>query len=149
MNQQAATPGRHSINVQIGLSSIPTGVSPFSGGVRKWLFNAPDAKVFRAELTIQYASGVTPPGTLTGVRGKFVVYLTEQVDARTFVNVTQPKELRSMEGGRFVLGDATRRLTPGRMVFLQIEYSAVTVTTGEPVFWLGAEAINITVQLEP
>lgn len=141
------TKSDQTISSQITLSTLAT-ISVSPGAVRKWLFNATDARIVRAEVQIQYAPGTTIPGSLTGVRGKFVLFLVEQVDNRRFEPVTQPKTITSMENGRFVLGDGIRRLVPGRMVFLQLEYSAVSAASGEPVFWQGAQALNITVQLD-
>ena len=142
------TTGGYTVSTQVTLASLGT-VSVAPGVVRQWLFNANDSRIVRAEAALQFPVGTVPPSSLTGVRGRFVVSLSEQIDKQTYRHATQPKELKSLENGGFVLGEAVGRLKAGSRVYIQIEYEAVSAVAGEPVFWKDAQAFNISVQLEP
>src|SRR5689334_14446341 len=143
-------PLQNSVASRIGLEemlgsaaegSSPGAVSPAM--LRQFLLNASDSELIDVFCTLSYDGTYDP--FAAAVRGRWRVRLAQQLqdDARDFVPVTVPVEVRNPKTNQFRLGGPTQRLVIGRPVFLEVTYEAASGSV--PLFWASALAMDFTV----
>lgn len=134
----------NSISSALEMAAFPTTGAIATTTVRKWLFCAPDARIESAFASLQF---LPRPAINRAVRGRWWVFLCELTDAGIYQPVTAKVQVTDPKGEPFRLGSPISRLTVGRMVFCQIDFEAASALSSEPVFWSGADRLNVTVNL--